>query len=227
MGGRGRGALGRGLLQQRSHAHATNPALCICADMAALLLPPPRAARRAQRSGGGNVGGADARAAQQHDRHHRHHDRQAVRGGRWPGGTWRARRAAACRQGAAPLLTPCTASPRCLPSLFTLPRRSYARTDEIGVPFAITIDYQTLEDSTATLRERDSTAQVRAARARAAGRPCPAAVCVATAAAAAAACRLPLPILSTPSPVSVSLRPPPLIRRCACRWRSCRAWCGG
>ncbi len=29
------------------------------------------------------------------------------------------------------------------------------------MPFAITIDYQTLEDSTATLRERDSTAQVR------------------------------------------------------------------
>jgi glycyl-tRNA synthetase (class II) len=29
------------------------------------------------------------------------------------------------------------------------------------VPFAITIDYQTLEDSTATLRERDSTSQVR------------------------------------------------------------------
>ena len=37
----------------------------------------------------------------------------------------------------------------------------YARTDEIGVPFAITIDYPTLEDSTATLRERDSTSQVR------------------------------------------------------------------
>ncbi|GAB4820588.1 hypothetical protein N2152v2_007634 [Parachlorella kessleri] len=39
--------------------------------------------------------------------------------------------------------------------------RRYARTDEVGVPFAITIDYQTVEDSTATLRERDSTAQVR------------------------------------------------------------------
>ena len=39
--------------------------------------------------------------------------------------------------------------------------KRYARTDEIGVPFAITIDYQTLEDSTATLRERDSTSQVR------------------------------------------------------------------
>ncbi|KAL4457919.1 hypothetical protein ABPG75_012784 [Micractinium tetrahymenae] len=39
--------------------------------------------------------------------------------------------------------------------------KRYARTDEIGVPFAITIDYQTVEDSTATLRERDSTAQVR------------------------------------------------------------------
>lgn len=28
------------------------------------------------------------------------------------------------------------------------------------MPFAITIDYQTVEDGTATLRERDSTAQV-------------------------------------------------------------------
>ena len=37
----------------------------------------------------------------------------------------------------------------------------YARTDEIGVPFAVTIDFQTLEDDTATLRERDTTAQVR------------------------------------------------------------------
>lgn len=45
-----------------------------------------------------------------------------------------------------------------------LPPR-YARTDEIGVPFAITIDYQTVEDGTATLRERDSTAQVRGAAA--------------------------------------------------------------
>ena len=39
--------------------------------------------------------------------------------------------------------------------------KRYARTDELGVPFAVTIDYQTLEDDTATLRERDSTAQVR------------------------------------------------------------------
>ncbi|PSC72809.1 Glycyl-tRNA synthetase family [Micractinium conductrix] len=39
--------------------------------------------------------------------------------------------------------------------------KRYARTDEIGVPFAITVDYQSVEDSTATLRERDSTAQVR------------------------------------------------------------------
>lgn len=39
--------------------------------------------------------------------------------------------------------------------------RRYARTDEIGIPFAITIDSDTLKDSTVTLRERDSTAQVR------------------------------------------------------------------
>lgn len=39
--------------------------------------------------------------------------------------------------------------------------RRYARCDEIGVPFAVTVDFQTLKDRTVTLRERDSTAQVR------------------------------------------------------------------
>ena len=39
--------------------------------------------------------------------------------------------------------------------------KRYARTDEIGVPFAVTVDYGALEEGTATLRERDSTAQVR------------------------------------------------------------------
>lgn len=40
--------------------------------------------------------------------------------------------------------------------------RKYARNDELGTPFAITIDFQTFEDGSVTLRERDSTAQVRA-----------------------------------------------------------------
>jgi glycyl-tRNA synthetase len=39
--------------------------------------------------------------------------------------------------------------------------RRYARSDEIGTPFAITIDYQTLEDGTVTIRNRDSTKQIR------------------------------------------------------------------
>jgi len=39
--------------------------------------------------------------------------------------------------------------------------KRYARTDEIGIPYAITIDYTTLKDDTVTLRERDTTAQVR------------------------------------------------------------------
>jgi glycyl-tRNA synthetase len=39
--------------------------------------------------------------------------------------------------------------------------KRYARSDEIGIPFAITIDYQSLEDSTITLRERDSMKQTR------------------------------------------------------------------
>ena len=41
--------------------------------------------------------------------------------------------------------------------------RRYARTDEIGVPFAVTVDYDTVEKDTVTLRERDSRAQVRRA----------------------------------------------------------------
>ena len=39
--------------------------------------------------------------------------------------------------------------------------RRYARMDEVGTPYCITVDYQTLEDGTVTIRERDSTAQVR------------------------------------------------------------------
>ena len=38
--------------------------------------------------------------------------------------------------------------------------KRYARTDEIGVPFGLTVDFETLEDQTVTLRERDSTKQV-------------------------------------------------------------------
>ncbi|MCY0868711.1 MAG: glycine--tRNA ligase [Desulfurococcus sp.] len=39
--------------------------------------------------------------------------------------------------------------------------RRYARIDEIGVPFAITVDYQTLEDGSVTVRDRDTTLQER------------------------------------------------------------------
>ncbi|KAI8468120.1 MAG: hypothetical protein J3K34DRAFT_428181 [Monoraphidium minutum] len=39
--------------------------------------------------------------------------------------------------------------------------KRYARTDEIGVPFAVTVDFKSLEDSTVTVRERDSTTQIR------------------------------------------------------------------
>jgi glycyl-tRNA synthetase len=39
--------------------------------------------------------------------------------------------------------------------------RRYRRTDEIGTPFGVTIDHQTMEDDTVTLRDRDSTEQVR------------------------------------------------------------------
>jgi glycyl-tRNA synthetase len=39
--------------------------------------------------------------------------------------------------------------------------RRYARVDELGVPFAITVDFETLKDGTVTLRERDSMKQIR------------------------------------------------------------------
>lgn len=39
--------------------------------------------------------------------------------------------------------------------------RRYARNDEIGIPFAVTFDFTTLEDSTVTMRERDSCDQIR------------------------------------------------------------------
>ena len=39
--------------------------------------------------------------------------------------------------------------------------RRYRRLDEIGSPFAITIDHQTLEDETVTIRKRDSMEQTR------------------------------------------------------------------
>ena len=39
--------------------------------------------------------------------------------------------------------------------------RRYARADEIGIFYSMTIDHQTLEDGTITLRERDSKHQSR------------------------------------------------------------------
>ncbi len=39
--------------------------------------------------------------------------------------------------------------------------RRYARADEIGTPFDITIDYDTMENNTVTLRYRDTTKQER------------------------------------------------------------------
>jgi len=42
--------------------------------------------------------------------------------------------------------------------------RRYSRTDEIGVPFAITVDFDTLKDGSITIRDRDTTAQIRVPR---------------------------------------------------------------
>ena len=39
--------------------------------------------------------------------------------------------------------------------------RRYARSDEIGIPWAVTVDHQTLDDDTITIRRRDDQRQVR------------------------------------------------------------------
>ena len=39
--------------------------------------------------------------------------------------------------------------------------KRYRRQDEIGTPFCVTVDFDTLEDNTVTVRERDSMAQIR------------------------------------------------------------------
>jgi glycyl-tRNA synthetase len=39
--------------------------------------------------------------------------------------------------------------------------RRYRRQDEIGTPFCITVDSQTLQDQTVTIRDRDSMEQIR------------------------------------------------------------------
>lgn len=40
--------------------------------------------------------------------------------------------------------------------------KRYSRNDELGTPFGVTVDFQTIKDNTYTLRERDTTKQVRA-----------------------------------------------------------------
>ncbi len=39
--------------------------------------------------------------------------------------------------------------------------RRYRRQDEIGTPFCVTVDFDTLEDNAVTVRERDTMAQER------------------------------------------------------------------
>jgi glycyl-tRNA synthetase len=39
--------------------------------------------------------------------------------------------------------------------------RRYRRQDEIGTPYCVTVDFDSLEDNSVTIRERDSTAQSR------------------------------------------------------------------
>ncbi|MGB3550499.1 MAG: His/Gly/Thr/Pro-type tRNA ligase C-terminal domain-containing protein, partial [Candidatus Binatus sp.] len=44
--------------------------------------------------------------------------------------------------------------------------RRYRRQDEVGTPYGVTIDHQTMEDDTVTLRDRDSMTQDRVPIAR-------------------------------------------------------------
>ena len=39
--------------------------------------------------------------------------------------------------------------------------RRYRRQDEIGTPFCVTVDFETLEDRAVTIRDRDTLEQVR------------------------------------------------------------------
>ena len=39
--------------------------------------------------------------------------------------------------------------------------RRYRRNDEVGTPYCVTIDYETLEQGTVTIRDRDSMKQVK------------------------------------------------------------------
>ncbi len=41
--------------------------------------------------------------------------------------------------------------------------RRYARVDEIGCPYSLTVDFQSLKDESVTIRDRDTTAQIRIA----------------------------------------------------------------
>jgi len=53
---------------------------------------------------------------------------------------------------------------KCYDVLFDEPGsigKRYARADEIGIPFCITIDYDTLKDNTVTIRDRDTVKQRR------------------------------------------------------------------
>ncbi len=39
--------------------------------------------------------------------------------------------------------------------------KRYARQDEVGTPFCVTVDFDTLEDNAVTVRDRDTMEQVR------------------------------------------------------------------
>ena len=46
-------------------------------------------------------------------------------------------------------------------TILKLHKLSYRREDEIGTPLCITVDFDTLEDETVTVRDRDTMEQIR------------------------------------------------------------------
>ena len=43
----------------------------------------------------------------------------------------------------------------------TMTKQRYRRQDEVGTPYCITVDFDTLEDNTVTIRDRDTMEQIR------------------------------------------------------------------
>ena len=97
--------------------------------------------------------------------------------GVWPPTRWPCSR---CRRRTPSSRWPARCSPRCSRTscaTTTSPRASasrYRRQDEVGTPWCVTVDFDSLEDNAVTVRDRDTTEQVRVPIDEPAGRAAPA-----------------------------------------------------